>query len=71
MLRLTVDCDAETLRAVTGLLERGRRAGVLHYGLWTQPAALMTCIVPSALQRDHMHFLDGRRRRLCPAPPAS
>ena len=39
--------------------EEARQRGVLAYGLWEQPAALMTCIVPSPLTHDHMHFLDG------------
>jgi hypothetical protein len=59
MLRMTVDCDAETLAELKALLNRARAEGVLRFGLWEQSAALMTCIVPSALAHDHMHFLDG------------
>ncbi len=31
----------------------------MRYGVAEQDAALMTCIVPSAMRDDHMHFLDG------------
>lgn len=59
MLRMTVDCGPEVLTEVKAILEEARQRGVLAYGLWEQSAALMTCIVPSPLTHDHMHFLDG------------
>ncbi len=59
MLRMTVDCDSDTLSELKSLLGQAHAAGTLRFGLWEQSAALMTCIVPSALARDHMHFLDG------------
>jgi hypothetical protein len=34
-------------------------AGTCRYGIHRQEAALMTCIVPSSLDRDHVHFVDG------------
>ena len=58
-LRMTVDCDTAVLERVRSALETARAAGTIRYGLHTQDAALMTCIVPSALRDDHMHFLDG------------
>ena len=36
-----------------------RRPGICRYGLHRQSSALMTCIVPSPMTRDHMHFIDG------------
>ncbi len=59
MQRKTVDCGPEVLTEVKAILEEARDKGVLAYGLWEQSAALMTCIVPSPLTHDHMHFLDG------------
>ncbi|TIL80394.1 MAG: DUF3095 domain-containing protein, partial [Mesorhizobium sp.] len=34
-------------------------AGICNYGLHRQKSALMTCLVASPLQRDHLHFIDG------------
>ena len=59
MLRMTVDCGPDVVAEAKALLKEARQRGVLAYGLWEQPAALMTCIVPSPLTHDHMHFLDG------------
>ena len=58
-LRLTVDCDAVAVAEIKDVLQRARDVGAIRYGLHEQQAALMTCIVPSALTHDHMHFLDG------------
>lgn len=58
-LRLTIDCDAATLAAIEADLAAGAAAGLVDYGVHAQPSALMTCIVPSAVRNDHMHFVDG------------
>ncbi len=58
-LRMTVDCSAATARNLEELLAEAERAGIAHYGLHRQDAALMTCIVPSYVTDDHVHFLDG------------
>ena len=58
-LKMTLDCDRATVEALTGLLDRGAAEGVLRYGLELQDEAMMTCIVPSAFDDDHMHFVDG------------
>ena len=58
-LKLTVDLDASRLAGLEALLEDARRANVAQYGLHRQKDALMTCIVPSPLTRDHLHFIDG------------
>ncbi len=59
VLRMTVDCDAETLEQIRTLLSQASQEGAVRYGVAEQDAALMTCIVPSAMRDDHMHFLDG------------
>jgi hypothetical protein len=58
-LKLTVDCPAQTIDELENLLVAARTAAVADYGLHRQDSALMTCIVPSAFTRDHMHFIDG------------
>ncbi|PYG60907.1 DUF3095 domain-containing protein [Rhizobium sp. UGM030330-04] len=58
-LKMTVDIDAERLEEIRARLEQGRLSGTCYFGLHEQDAALMTCIVPSPLSRDHMHFVDG------------
>ncbi|MFO1312394.1 MAG: DUF3095 domain-containing protein [Burkholderiales bacterium] len=58
-LRLTIDCDPATLAAIERELEAGAREGLVDYGIHAQHSALMTCIVPSPMRSDHMHFVDG------------
>ena len=59
-LKMTIDVDAERSRKDRGAAGRARpRPGVCRYGLHRQNSALMTCIVPSPMNRDHMHFIDG------------
>ena len=58
-LKMTIDIDAERLARIKKRLEDAANAGHCRYGLHSQSSALMTCIVPSPMQRDHMHFIDG------------
>ncbi len=58
-LKMTVDVDSHRLSLIKARLGSAERDGVCFYGLHEQGAALMTCIVPSPLSRDHMHFVDG------------
>lgn len=58
-LKLTVDCPPEVVDDLEELLKNAKAAGIADYGLHRQDSALMTCIVPSAFARDHMHFVDG------------
>jgi len=58
-LRMTLDCDAEAEAALRAVLEEARAGGVARYGMHVQDAALMTCLVPSVMTDDHMHFIDG------------
>ena len=48
-----------TRHALEAYLAEAERAGTIAYGLHRQDAALITCLVPSVLQDDHLHFLDG------------
>ncbi|TCQ27464.1 DUF3095 domain-containing protein [Rhizobium sp. PP-CC-3G-465] len=58
-LKMTIDIEAGRLVSLEARLERAASEGVCRYGLHRQDEALMTCIVPTALSRDHMHFIDG------------
>lgn len=58
-LKMTIDIDAEGLAEVRRLLDRAAAAGICRYGLHAQSSAIVTCLVPDATQRDHMHFVDG------------
>ena len=56
VLDLYSDAGKERLR---NLLDEAAGEGVLRYGLHAQDTALLTCVVPSVLTSDHMHFIDG------------
>ncbi|MFV2054252.1 DUF3095 domain-containing protein [Aliiroseovarius sp. YM-037] len=58
-LKMTVDLNAEQLAQIESTLEQATRDGICRFGLHTQDTALVTCIVPSPMTRDHMHFVDG------------
>ena len=58
-LKVTADCTPETVSELEALLRRARAGGLARYGLHRQDSALMTCIVPSPVRDDHVHFLDG------------
>ena len=58
-LMMTVDCSPETADQVRGLLDDAASQGVVRFGLHLQDQALMTCVVPSVLAADHIHFVDG------------
>jgi hypothetical protein len=58
-LKMTIDIDAERLGLIEARLEAAAAEGICRYGLHLQDSALMTCLVPTPLHRDHMHFIDG------------
>jgi hypothetical protein len=58
-LKMTLDCDPQTHAKIEALLSAARAKGLLHYGIATQNEAMMTCIVPSIMTDDHVHFIDG------------
>lgn len=58
-LKMTVDLDQAGFDTVKQRLERAEKAGICRFGLHRQSSALMTCIVATPLQRDHIHFVDG------------
>jgi hypothetical protein len=58
-LRMTIDCTPVAADALESTLARAEADGIVAFGLHRQDAALMTCIVPSYVSDDHVHFLDG------------
>jgi hypothetical protein len=58
-LKMTIDIDEARFRKIEKRLEQAERAGICRFGLHRQSSALMTCIVASPVQRDHIHFVDG------------
>jgi hypothetical protein len=57
-LRMTVDCSLPAADAIEQRLASAV-PGTIRYGTHRQSAALMTCIVPSPLMDNHLHFVDG------------
>jgi hypothetical protein len=58
-LKMTLDVDDRTLARIEDRLARARAAGICAFGLHRQDTALVTCMVPSVMGRDHVHFVDG------------
>jgi len=58
-LKMTLDCDSETEADLRTLLEQGAKDGIVQYGLHSQSEAMLTCIVPSIMEDNHVHFVDG------------
>jgi len=58
-LKMTIDVTGDQLARIEALLAQAQAAGLCRYGLHSQQSALMTCIVPTPMARDHMHFVDG------------
>lgn len=58
-LKLTVDVAPATAERLEALLAEAGREKTCRFGLHRQEEALITCIVPSMRERDHMHFIDG------------
>ena len=58
-LKMTIDVTGDQLRRIEAMLAEASAAGLCRYGLHSQQSALMTCIVPTPMTRDHMHFVDG------------
>ena len=56
-LRMTLDCSPEFADALEARLAAAD--AFVHWGVFRQEAAQVTCFVPSATQRGHVHFVDG------------
>ena len=58
-LRMTLDCTPALADRIEERLKSARAARIAKFGLHRQPTAIMTCIVPSITENDHVHFVDG------------
>ena len=58
-LKMTLDCDPATQAQIEEVLSAAKAKGYIDYGTATQDEAMMTCIVPSIMTDDHVHFIDG------------
>ncbi len=58
-LLMTVDCSTQTIEKLRKTLDAAVAEGLIRYGLHEQDEALMTCVAPSVLSSDHVHFVDG------------
>lgn len=58
-LRLTVACPVATADRIETRLALAQEAGLVRYGVHRQDAAVVTCVSPSVLHDDHVHFVDG------------
>lgn len=59
MLRLVIDCSRQQADEIRSLLEALYRDGLIFYGLHQSDHAIMTCLVGSVQDGDHIHFIDG------------
>ena len=58
-LRMTISLDHAAVADLRNMLEAYRTEGLLRYGVCEQDRAVLTCFVPSVMDDNHFHFLDG------------
>ena len=58
-LKLTLDVSPDLADRIEQRLIEAEGNDVCRFGLHRQAEALVTCIVPSYVARDHIHFIDG------------
>ena len=58
-LKMTIDCDFATRDKILAVLDAAQSKGIIRFGTSEQSEAMMTCIVPSFMRDDHIHFIDG------------
>lgn len=58
-LSMVLDCPEDRIALVRAHLEERTARGELNYGIHVSDTALMTCLVESAADYIHVHFLDG------------
>jgi hypothetical protein len=59
MLRLVLDCTKEQDHQIHDLLETMYQNKQIYYGTHSSDHSLMTCLVQSMSDGDHIHFMDG------------
>lgn len=58
-LRMTVSLTDAEIGRTKAFLEELRARKLVRYGLFVQDQAVLTCFVPSVMEDNHFHFLDG------------
>jgi hypothetical protein len=58
-LRILLDCTTAQANQIEIMLAGYSQQGVLNYGVYRSAAALMTCLIFSLEQAEHIHFVDG------------
>jgi hypothetical protein len=58
-LRMLLDCSPDEVAALEKALSQFRDRGLIAYGLHRADSALMTCMVFSLAESEHVHFIDG------------
>lgn len=58
-LNLVIDCGEEQIASIERYLETQRKKRRLVYGMHRASHAIITCVVPSAAENEHVHFIDG------------
>jgi hypothetical protein len=58
-LRLILDCSIEQVKEIEALLKEEFLAGNIFYGIHKSDSSLMTCLVQTLNDGDHIHFIDG------------
>ena len=56
---LVIDCPHAAIEAIRSDLEQIAPSRGIRYGMHVSPTALMTCLVTSASNSLHVHFVDG------------
>ena len=56
---LVIDCPRAAIEAIKSYLEQVAPARGIRYGIHVSGTALMTCLVTSAADSLHVHFVDG------------
>ena len=60
-LRLVLDCTTEQIERLHTKLTTLQREGSIEFGTFQVDQALMTCMVLSMQDGEHLHFIDGDR----------
>jgi len=56
---MVLDCPEDRIALIRAHLDKRMALGELNYGIHVSDTALMTCLVESASESRHVHFIDG------------
>lgn len=59
MIRLVIDCSQDQINQIQSYLKSEYQKGRLIYGTHQSDTALMTCLVETIDDGNHIHFIDG------------